>query len=151
MWLFLPVSLVLLYWWDSTTINRVLVSFANWATTQTPRRPPALSSDRLTSLCCQIERHRKRKWEKQKKKSCKQSFFQSSGREARSGLRILTPEQTCQISKDNLPGLNSQLDAAVNGRLRGQVCLSSSCSPGDVVTADGSCADIKTSSSAQED
>lgn len=57
-------------------------------------------------------------------------------------------------SGDDLPGLNSQLDTPVNGRLLGRVCLSSSCSPDDAVTADDSCADIKTSSclsSAQKD
>lgn len=161
MWLFLPVSFffVLLYWWDSKTINRVLFRFLIGRLPKhldAHQRSPPTASDLSAVTFKGTER------EKNKKSlaSSSLSFSRLGGREEDQALEsdsrtnVSNLKSPAFASGDDLPGLNSQLDTPVNGRLLGRVCLSSSCSPDDAVTAGDSCADIKTSSclsSAQKD
>lgn len=146
-----------LYWWESKAINRVLVSFPYWATTQTPSsalvRPPQISL--LSHLKTQKEKVKKRK------QLARSSLFFSrlGGKKDQAPFiwwqnkRVIS-KSLALVTVHDLPGLKFQLNALVNRWLLGprpnsridRVSFYSNCSPNDAVTADDSCADIKTSS-----
>lgn len=165
MWLFLPVSFTQSI--DETPRPSIEFWFhflIGWQ----PRHPsPHPHPPRLIALVwpppISLLSHIKTQKEKVKKslQAVEFYFFQSPGREGRSGLTIWRQSKRVKsqslpfATDDDLPGLNSQLDALVKRHLLGhrpnvqidRECLSFSCRTNDAGTADDSCADIQNSSS----